>query len=129
MAMWCRIGNGLLLVGGLALAALMAYTLSLDIEGTGWVGPSGAADVAVVLPDRANWHDFRKGIWTCDRQGLVHVVRDETDAITVETPSAGGRSASSGNGRKARSRRATRSTACWTATRPPSRSSARSTPR
>src|SRR5439155_11533032 len=65
MAMRSRAGTGLLLVGGLALAALMVYTLAMD-GGRAWGPPWSSvveADVAVLLPGGVGWLALCMGLW------------------------------------------------------------------
>src|SRR5262245_39531108 len=68
-----RIGTGLLWAGGLVLAGLMGYTLTLD-GGSATPrrrgAPAGVAEVAVVFPERVYWVEFRQGVLACVRRGL-----------------------------------------------------------
>jgi hypothetical protein len=88
MAAWTRLGHGLMLTGGLALAGLMAYTLAWDgaRPRPRGGGSNGQVEVSVFLPDRADWLDFRKGVATCDRKGLIRRVHEADDEVIVETP-------------------------------------------
>lgn len=86
MTLGSRIGTWLLLAGGMALTALMVYTLTLggpDLPGDD--GPAGAAEVAVFFPDRGDWFDFRLGIAACERKGLVKPVSERDDQVIVAT--------------------------------------------
>jgi hypothetical protein len=81
-----RIGNALLLGGGLALAALLGYVLWIDPLRNGSDGRlPGTVEVAVVVPLRDDWHSFRQGILACSRDGLVRMVRETPSAVTVAT--------------------------------------------
>lgn len=81
-----RIGTWFLLAGGMALTALMVYTLTLGgPDRPGDEGPADAADVAVFFPDRNDWFDFRLGIAACVRKGLVEPVSERDDQVIVET--------------------------------------------
>jgi hypothetical protein len=88
-----RIGQALLLAGGLALAALMAYTVYFDV-GRDRPGRGGrvevAARVAVVYPDRTLWREFRQGVQACVQKGLARIV-EETDAAVVVATARHGR--------------------------------------
>lgn len=86
MATTGRGGTYLLLLGGLALAAIMGYTLAIDGGKRAPSGGSEAAEVAVFFPDRADWLDFRLGITACGRRGLIGIVAEDPDAVTVVTP-------------------------------------------
>ena len=82
-----RIGQGLLLAGGLVLAALMVYTLRFDPNhgAKGRHATSAAATIAVVYPDRTLWREFRHGIIACERKRLLRVVEESDGSILVET--------------------------------------------
>lgn len=81
-----RVGTWLLLAGGMVLAVLMIYTLSLGgPDRPGDDVPAGAAEVAVFFPDRGDWFDFRLGIAGCVRKGLVDMVAEQDDQVTVST--------------------------------------------
>jgi hypothetical protein len=88
MTVFQRIGTALLLVGGLALAGLMAF-VALGEPGTGLGGHSVDAEVAVVMPGRDDWQDVRQGVLSCARRGLVRLLRDEPDSVTVATERTG----------------------------------------
>ncbi|MBX6314370.1 MAG: hypothetical protein IRY99_15875 [Isosphaeraceae bacterium] len=88
-----RLGTGLLLAGGLALAALMAYTLLLDVgaERPPSQRSEGVKDVAVFFADRTDWNDFLEGVASCTRKGLVEPVRQGENECLVKTPRSGHR--------------------------------------
>lgn len=89
MATVNRVGTTMLLVGGLALASLMAYTLLLaDGRGPGGEPSSGADDVAIVFPEQNKtvWEDFRRGVLVCRDLGLIGEVLDARTALTIRTP-------------------------------------------
>src|SRR5262245_24364296 len=79
-------GHGVLLAAGLALVGWMAYTLAWVGEGHPGPRHAGQADVAVFVPDRADWVDVREEISACVRKGLVRLVREAGDQVVVETP-------------------------------------------
>jgi hypothetical protein len=86
-----RIGTGLLWVGGIVLAALMGYTIALDLgRASDPPRASGAAlgdaDVAVVFPEHESWAEFRNGITACARRGLIRIIEEVDDAVVIETP-------------------------------------------
>ncbi len=85
-----RVGNWLLCVGGLVLAALMAYILAIDYPGfpawPNWGRPSSVVEVAVFFPNQTDWVDFRRGIQECLDRGLARRVDDSGVAMVVETP-------------------------------------------
>jgi hypothetical protein len=83
-----RIGTALLLVGGLALAGLMAY-VALGEPGSGASGRAVDAEIAVVLPGRDDWQDLRQGVLSGARRGLVRLLADEPDRVTVATEATG----------------------------------------
>jgi hypothetical protein len=90
-----RIGTGLLWAGGLVLAALMAYTLTLG-GGTATsthrgATSAGVAEVAVVFPERVYWVEFRQGVLACVRRKIARLVEEGDDALLVETPRYGRR--------------------------------------
>jgi hypothetical protein len=91
MARTSRIGSGLLLAGGAAVLALMAYTLSLgDGRFRSRSNPSiGVRDVDVFFPDRIDWRDFRLGIAECGERGLLSVEFDGDDHLLIKTPRKG----------------------------------------
>jgi hypothetical protein len=66
----------------------MVYTVALeDRRRAGSASPSqDAAEVAVFFPDRVDWHDFRQGVSTCAERGIVKLVHEDNDEVTVETP-------------------------------------------
>lgn len=84
-----RIGQALLWAGGLALAALMVYTVYFDsgLGGTGrWSGTADdATPVAVFYPDRTLWREFRQGVEACVRKRLTRVLEESDGSILVET--------------------------------------------
>lgn len=81
------LGSALLLVGGLALIGLMAYTLLIDGNPVAADRrSSGRLEVAVVLPTRDDWHQVRQGILGCVRREVVRLARETPDALTVQTP-------------------------------------------
>lgn len=93
-----RLGTALLLTWAVALTALMGYTLigvgpeSLTIHPgmTGIVDPT--AEVVAVFPDPEDWRDFREGVDTLRRQGVLKV--DEQPAeetVVIITPRHGRR--------------------------------------
>jgi hypothetical protein len=90
-----RIGTGLLWAGGFVLAALMAYTLTLEgggaIPGHRRAATDGVAEVAVVFPERVYWVEFRQGVLACVGRELARLVEDVEDALIVETPRSGRR--------------------------------------
>ena len=81
-----RIGQRLLAIGGFCLAALMAYTvvLSLGFENSG-EDDSQTPMIAVVLPERVYWRDFREGIRICENQQLLRIVEETDLTIVVES--------------------------------------------
>ncbi|WP_435009961.1 hypothetical protein P12x_001180 [Tundrisphaera lichenicola] len=86
-----RIGTGLLAICGLALAGLMAYTLTYDGLSNGkrpGPGPGHpvAADVAVFFPDRREWSHFQEAVELCSHRGLCRIAETSEGAIVVETP-------------------------------------------
>lgn len=85
-----RVGIGLLWVGGIILAALMVYTVSLDLGRASHRLRAGLAldaiDVAAVFPEREYWTVFRAGINACAGRGLVRIVEDGDNSVVVETP-------------------------------------------
>jgi hypothetical protein len=85
-----QLGSALLLVGGLALVGLMAYTLLIDGSpvGADRMRP-GTVEVAVVLPTRDDWHDVRQGVLGCVRREMVELVSEEPNAVTIETADRG----------------------------------------
>jgi hypothetical protein len=85
-----RAGTWLIGMGGLILAALMAYTLTLGVGGApprirGAVR-SEASEVAVVFPERVYWVEFRQGVLACVRRKLARLIEEGDDALLVETP-------------------------------------------
>lgn len=88
MATINRVGTVVLLVGGLALASLMAYTLLLA-DGTRALRAPGAdvGDVALVFPeqDSAAWEDFRRGVLACRDRGLIGEVLDGRSVLVMRT--------------------------------------------
>lgn len=82
-----RIGQALLLAGGLALAAFMVYTLRFDLNhsGKGRDSTADVARVAVVYPDRTLWREFRHGVLVCARKRLLKVIEEVEGSILVET--------------------------------------------
>lgn len=98
MIFWKRIETGLLALAGTLVASLMGYTLFF----TGWrtsTGPAGpivrlpppAARVAIFLPDRHDWADFRLALVACERKGLFVVELDQEDQIVVTSVRSGRR--------------------------------------
>lgn len=86
-----RLGNAGFVGGGLALTALMIYTLTLDAPGTDVEspgGPPGAVEVAVFFNDPADWRLFRRGIDACIGRGLVRSVESGDAEVVVETSKA-----------------------------------------
>ena len=85
-----RIGHALLWLGGVVIAALMAYTVAFDfIHGTmrrSTGTARGAVTVAVVYPDRTLWQEFRQGIRACVKKGLAAPVEESEGAVVVATP-------------------------------------------
>ncbi len=93
MKSWNRLGTGLLGVSGLLLAGLMTYTLFF----TGWrsnselgVGRGAEGDfesarVAIFLPDRHDWLDFRKALSACESKKILRVISERDDALIVES--------------------------------------------
>jgi hypothetical protein len=86
MAIKSRVGTSLLLIGGVAIAAVMAFSLTLDGRRPGSSRKSTASEVAVLFPDRNGWLDFRRGADLCARRGQVLVVSEEPGAVTVVAP-------------------------------------------
>jgi hypothetical protein len=89
MATISRAGTGLLLAGGLLLAALMIYTLSLDVPDTPTIPMArlaDAADVAVFYPGRNDWVEFRQGIAACVGPGRGRIVQEGDAMVVLETP-------------------------------------------
>ncbi len=96
MAPTGRVGTGLLGTFGLALAALMAYTLAFE----GGQGPGSGpevvrdrdtAEVAVFFPDSRDWSHFRRAIAACVGRGLARPVVEGDEAVVVETARLGRR--------------------------------------
>ena len=96
MAPTSRVGTGLLGTFGLALAALMAYTLAFEgCHGSG-SSPSeirqpDSAEVAVFFPDVRDWSHFRRAIEACVRRELARPVFEGEEAVVVATPRLGRR--------------------------------------
>ncbi len=88
-----RYGQALLWAGGLAIAALMAYTIALDTGSSrallSRLGGEGTAEVAVFYPERVLWNEFRLAVGLCARKGLAKVVEESDNAVTVSTPRHG----------------------------------------
>lgn len=88
-----RTGQALLWVGGLGVAAVMAYTLWLDVARSHDLGhagtPHGVTDVAVFYPERLLWQEFRQGVAVCERKGLVRVEAEAETSVLVKTPRHG----------------------------------------
>jgi ABC-type branched-subunit amino acid transport system substrate-binding protein len=87
-----RWGNGFLLAGGLVVFGVMAYTLMIGRPGTVRQlhgQPAYAAGVAVFLPERADWLDFRRGVEACEKRGLVRIREDSGDALELQTARQG----------------------------------------
>ncbi len=83
-----RAETGMLLVGGLLLVALMAYTLLMD--GGESDPPLGGRDadvheVAVVFPNRNEWLEFRVGLDACLLGEVARVVSESADSVLIET--------------------------------------------
>ncbi|WP_152053596.1 ABC transporter substrate-binding protein [Tautonia marina] len=90
MPLRSRAGTLLLLIGGLALVGWMGYALTYRGDTSGSdrrVG--GVADVAVFLPERADWAEFRAGVFVCQRRGLLGEVVEDLNTITFRTPEHG----------------------------------------
>ena len=98
MDLWNRVGTGLLGVAGLFLTGLMVYTLFF----AGWRSdsePGGqdrgeevvAARVAIFLPDRHDWSDFRKAVAACRSKQILRLISDGEEALVVESPRSGRR--------------------------------------
>ncbi len=90
MATIHRFGTALLLIGGLALASLMAYILLIDIGAGAVPGQplsTDVADVAIVFPEQSYsaWEDFRRGVLACRDLDLVSNVVDQRTALSVTT--------------------------------------------
>ena len=84
-----RLGQRLLAIGGICVAALMAYTVILDLGflGRGDGDPAtGSPVIPVFYPERVYWREFREGIQVCARKNLLRIV-DETD-LSVEVESS-----------------------------------------
>ena len=82
-----RLGGRVAIVGGVLLAALMAYALLPWGSGirTPPPGPVDSVNVAVFFPDRADWEDFRGGARAVVDRGLAEVVADTTGSLTLKT--------------------------------------------
>ena len=85
-----RFGQGLLWAGGLAIAALMAYTVALDAgigrSRLGYGHGDDLVDVAVFYPERILWREFRLGVRLCAKKGLAEVVEESDSSVLVSTP-------------------------------------------
>ena len=80
-----RLGQRLLAIGGFCLAALMVYTVILDLEVKDSGDGSDTPIIAVFYPERIYWREFREGIRVCARKKLLRIV-DETDlSVVVES--------------------------------------------
>jgi hypothetical protein len=86
-----RWGGALLLLGGVAVLGLMAYTLALDISPSPKrVKPAvDVRDVAVFFADRTDWKDFRLAIAECAERDLLAIEYDGDDHLLVKTPNKG----------------------------------------
>jgi hypothetical protein len=84
-----RIGHALLWVGGLVLAALMAYTVAFDLgHGRGRAPVEAGIDalgVGVFYPERALWEEFRVGVRLCVRKGLAGLIEESDGSVVVST--------------------------------------------
>lgn len=92
---WKRAGNGILALGGLALAALMVYSLVHDsATGNSWVvwgSPRATAEVVVFFPERPLWHEFVQGVDACVRRNVARLVGKGEEWVEVDTPRYGHR--------------------------------------
>lgn len=88
-----RLGTWMLGVAGLLLAGLMGYTLffpggaslgGLADEATGL--KAGSPRVAIFLPDRRDWYDFRRAVAACEPKGILRIVAETEDSLVVESP-------------------------------------------
>ena len=99
MKSWNRLGTALLGISGLLLAGLMTYTLlftgwrsnSESMTGRGLEGEAESARVAVFLPNRHDWLDFRKALAACESKQILRVISERDDASIVESPRTGRR--------------------------------------
>jgi hypothetical protein len=67
------------------LATVMGYALMLEGGRGRQHKRPDATDVAVVFPGQKDWHDFRRGLILAARRGAVNVVKDDEEAVLVET--------------------------------------------
>jgi hypothetical protein len=80
----------LLLIGGLALVGWMGYALTYRGDSPGADRRAGGVvDVAVFLPERADWADIREGVALCRSRGLLGEVVEDPETITFRTPEHG----------------------------------------
>ncbi|GAC1474237.1 MAG: hypothetical protein NVSMB9_24220 [Isosphaeraceae bacterium] len=87
-----RVGHALLWVGGFVLAALMTYTVILDLFSSVRrpLRPGdNTALIGVFYPDRTLWREFRQGVTLCLRKRLATLVDEADDAIVIQTPKNG----------------------------------------
>ncbi|WP_169973719.1 ABC transporter substrate-binding protein [Tautonia rosea] len=90
MPLRSRAGTLLLLIGGLALVGWMGYALTYQGESSGSDRrASGVVDVAVFLPDRSDWADFREGVLISQRRGLLGDVVEQPETMTFRTAEHG----------------------------------------
>lgn len=82
-----RFGNGLLALLGLALVALMVYSMAPDLWGPHRSSRDAAARVAVFFPDREYWSEFRRGVDACVSRGLATKLEDGADFVVLATKS------------------------------------------
>lgn len=90
LAVKLRLGTIVLGVGGLGLAALMAYTLVFDVS---FFAPRGdevatrdVPEVVVFFPNPVDWRDFVESTELCERHGITRIVDRKPGKLTVATP-------------------------------------------
>ena len=83
-----RAGILLLAIGALTLIGWMGFALTYSGRGGDWsfgrVG-DGIVEVAVFLPERSDWEDFRHGVAACSERGLVRDVEETPGTVTFRT--------------------------------------------
>ena len=83
-----RAGIVLLAIGALTLIGWMGYALTYNGRGDGSSsgrGGNGVIEVAVFLPERSDWEDFRLGVAACLGRGLVRDVEETPGAVSFRT--------------------------------------------